>query len=951
MSNAVTTFVQSATPVAANVGDMWVNTGDSNKTYVAKSVGSDQITTGEWELFQSQSTAEFKTFTQDDAPTSLHIGDLWVDTNDNNKTYIARMVGADAVTTGEWELLQAETVNLVAGWKMSGQTTINGGQIATDTITAAAILAGAIGTSELAVADTSNMVEVNEIFPGVVTQTQGAHQIISNWSTRTDNSIAEFRLSNKTGPIPMKTGERIRFTGRLKVASGTASIIPRCFVFDAADGYAWFDLPAMSVTTTDTTFAVEGNATVGDTRLRYYWVLTGATGVALSIKDCRLYRMDAGELVVDGTITGNKLVANSITADKVVAGAITAEKLALGITRTNLVADASFEEDYTMGYWDAFGDGSIGNVNQWRRYTNTAHASKNLTSARSGHTACHINADSTGASAPTETSIITNTFQVISGKTYKVIVHATAVVNPAALALTLWSGTSAGGVDWFQSPPTITDLGGSGLTVPVAATNPPMSQDFSGYAGEFIADTNEWIAVQIKNHPASGLSGLIIDDVSVVEKGAGGASELTAAGLRLFDNEGNEAGAFVTGRPNFWSISKVSSAGDVDTIASVSDEGKADFTGLSVDEDIIVGGFPVLGTTKDWQSPHTSGGRVWGHADKLARGVIAYGEIGAQTLTGNSWRRELSFFAEPGRTYKLCFSGGNITPNTQHQYAGFYIGIATPSTPGNDAGGVTFAYKRYLYAHSSTSGGGMVTVPAGFWLARANQNGVGQGGEINYGRNRMALGFSVGTGNSSVALEEAVQYWVEDMGPDMPDTGIAASGTTGQSSATQTYTQIWTCNNSEAYTSGGSGETWTTDLVQGYYTSSNGNQKSCLLFTGNGTRSETISTAMTGATMVKAEVYLYFKHWYYNNGGTAVIRTHDYGSLSATTPDQTPITSSGWPKPGGRWVDITSLWNTSKRGVFLGPGVSTSLTYYGRAASHSDSSGKPQLRLTYRKNG
>lgn len=41
-------------------------------------------------------------FAQDSIPTSGAVGDLWVDTNDSNKVYRAASVGADEITAGEW---------------------------------------------------------------------------------------------------------------------------------------------------------------------------------------------------------------------------------------------------------------------------------------------------------------------------------------------------------------------------------------------------------------------------------------------------------------------------------------------------------------------------------------------------------------------------------------------------------------------------------------------------------------------------------------------------------------------------------------------------------------------------------------------------------------------------------------------------------------------------------
>ena len=51
---------------------------------------------------------------QDGIPTSTAVGDLWIDTNDSNKVYRAAAVGADAVTAGEWEEVTTAALLLAA---------------------------------------------------------------------------------------------------------------------------------------------------------------------------------------------------------------------------------------------------------------------------------------------------------------------------------------------------------------------------------------------------------------------------------------------------------------------------------------------------------------------------------------------------------------------------------------------------------------------------------------------------------------------------------------------------------------------------------------------------------------------------------------------------------------------------------------------------------------------
>lgn len=176
------TFVGSSVPVSQSIGDIWYNTADGNRQYVARSAGADAITPGEWELVSAapppitpttqiyvkntapgpsdvpppkyadfwyqtpgnkqyyydpaapgnhwvfvqdtgipaaQATADSKTtnfVTTGSIPVALAIGDTWVNKGDNSKLYVARTVGADAITAGEWELSQDWiTANNTAG--------------------------------------------------------------------------------------------------------------------------------------------------------------------------------------------------------------------------------------------------------------------------------------------------------------------------------------------------------------------------------------------------------------------------------------------------------------------------------------------------------------------------------------------------------------------------------------------------------------------------------------------------------------------------------------------------------------------------------------------------------------------------------------------------------------------------------------------------------------------
>lgn len=104
-------FKQAGVPTSVAVGDLWFDTDDNNKMYRAASIGADEITAGEWEEVSPQGISIFK---QDSIPTSLKVGDLWFDTDDDNKIYRAASAGADEITAGEWEAVSTQGVTIFA---------------------------------------------------------------------------------------------------------------------------------------------------------------------------------------------------------------------------------------------------------------------------------------------------------------------------------------------------------------------------------------------------------------------------------------------------------------------------------------------------------------------------------------------------------------------------------------------------------------------------------------------------------------------------------------------------------------------------------------------------------------------------------------------------------------------------------------------------------------------
>ena len=90
-----TTFYQNGQPTSATSGDLWIDTDDGNKLYRYNgsswiSVQDTSIQAALTKAQNAQTTADGKimTYSQTSQPTGdLDTGDLWIDTDDNNKLY------------------------------------------------------------------------------------------------------------------------------------------------------------------------------------------------------------------------------------------------------------------------------------------------------------------------------------------------------------------------------------------------------------------------------------------------------------------------------------------------------------------------------------------------------------------------------------------------------------------------------------------------------------------------------------------------------------------------------------------------------------------------------------------------------------------------------------------------------------------------------------------------
>jgi ribosomal protein L27 len=123
----VTTFYQDATPTAEGVGDLWIDTNDNNKLYRWNgSTWQDSRDLGIAQAISAAATAQatadgkIETYYQTTMPTGVE-GDLWFDTDDGNKLY--RHNGTTFVVAQDAAIGQAITAAAGAQATADGKVT------------------------------------------------------------------------------------------------------------------------------------------------------------------------------------------------------------------------------------------------------------------------------------------------------------------------------------------------------------------------------------------------------------------------------------------------------------------------------------------------------------------------------------------------------------------------------------------------------------------------------------------------------------------------------------------------------------------------------------------------------------------------------------------------------------------------------------------------------------
>jgi len=313
---------------------------------------------------------------------------------------------------------------------------------------------------------------------------------------------------------------------------------------------------------------------------------------------------------------------------------------------------------------------------------------------------------------------------------------------------------------------------------------------------------------------------------------------------------------------------------------------------------------------------YVNGALIGDMLNLLPRGIIARGTLPANDSgTGERAALELAFTADATRLYEMNVQAPMSSDVNDDTFKIFLRdgGASAPTTSSplladrNMAGGQSLYY-------------GVHAAP-GFYVSG-----------FTAGQHRVLLSYSSAAGNTATIYSGA-NLLIKDIGPLIPDTGVSRIAGGGGGSPVQTYTNSFGAYWSGTYSAGGAYiSQYGNEAIQGQSPGFGQNIKSMI-----GWFSGTLGAYLSGATVLSCSVTLYANHWYNNNGGTAVIGTHNAGdtrpgSFSGTT---NRLQRAGWPKPGKITVDLGAaigqeIANGTTSGITLGPGITTGNVYYGR---------------------
>ena len=272
-----------------------INTAQSTANTAKNNAATAQSTAN-----TAKSTADAVTSTVNANKANWDKGYGWTNSNGGNMINLLAMVKA-------W-----------TGGAVSATTTINGGFIRTNTITAA----------QIALGDFTNLVDVNESLPqsaipaGTHPFSVGSETLFTGGYIAKKNASVQYLALSSYKPNSFCDGDELYYEF---TAHGAA--VGYCYIavwfYDITNGVATFrgmhQGTNVQITTSDKTFS--GTIKLGSIRQHGFYAVgindVSDTKIQIYAKNISVHKRSKGNLIVDGAITTNKLAAQAVTAAKI----------------------------------------------------------------------------------------------------------------------------------------------------------------------------------------------------------------------------------------------------------------------------------------------------------------------------------------------------------------------------------------------------------------------------------------------------------------------------------------------------------------------------------------------------------------------------------------------------------------------------------------------------------
>ena len=243
---------------------------------------------------------------------------------------------------GEFLTLNVENFNVTGTGKMS-EAVIT--KLWTDVVQSKKIT-----SSMIAIGDFSNYAIINPATDTNVEEPAG-------WATVTEGNYTKnvsgnyLMFKNRDKNVPFFSGDKVRIVFDAKTTTGTVTTSPVVWMYSKTGASTGaFSGDSVSIGTTEKTFeTIITIDTVQATAAKWVTGIQSSSIGNVRIRNVRVQRMEAGELIVDGAVTALKIKSNAVESKHILANAVKADKIEAGAIRATHLAIGTGREIATNG--------------------------------------------------------------------------------------------------------------------------------------------------------------------------------------------------------------------------------------------------------------------------------------------------------------------------------------------------------------------------------------------------------------------------------------------------------------------------------------------------------------------------------------------------------------------------------------------------------------------------